>query len=67
LEASFAALSFVWFSGSKPDSNGISPIFSHLRIPAEADHDSWLIPITVPARERSSFLTQADQESASEI
>jgi hypothetical protein len=27
----------------------------------ESDHDSWLIPISIPARKRSPFLWQADQ------
>ncbi|SRR6266704_3385759 len=29
----------------------------------ESDHDSWLIPISIPARKRSPFLGQADQGS----
>src|SRR5579885_1696152 len=27
----------------------------------DSDHDSWLIPISIPARKRSLFLGQADQ------
>src|SRR6266480_1355402 len=30
----------------------------------DSDHDSWLIPISIPGRKRSPFLGQADQGSA---
>ena len=33
----------------QPEQCGDRALLAELRIPAEGDHDSWMIPITIPA------------------